>query len=82
MIMRVFEQYLIEKGETELLYNGLSRISTKYGTLESAFNTLYGNTWAEHLKLLSRDFLEGKVAHVLFNILYGHIFNMELLNSF
>ena len=59
-----FERYLVEKGKTELLYNGLSRASTKFGTLESAFRTLYGNTFVEHIKSIGKSYFLSYAGHM------------------
>lgn len=59
-----FERYLVENGETELLYNGLSRASTKFGTLESAFRTLYGNTFVEHIKSIGKSYFLSYAGHM------------------
>lgn len=70
-----FEQYLVEKGESELLYNGLTRVSTKFGTLESAYRTVYGNTYIEQIKSIGKDLLKSKTAHYFFDNFYDLYFN-------
>ena len=49
-----------------LLYNGLSRASTKFSILESAFRTLYGNIYVDQLKSLSKGYVDSKIACILF----------------
>ena len=66
----VFEKYLIENGETDLLYKGLTRISTKYGVLESAFLTRYGYTMADQFKKIIYEYGEAKVPHYILNLLF------------
>ena len=68
-----FEQYLVENGESELLYNGLTRVSTKFGTLESAFKTLYGNTYLKQIRSIGKDLVKSKTIHYLFDQGYNLI---------
>ncbi|MCQ2977840.1 MAG: hypothetical protein MJ232_07495 [archaeon] len=70
-----FEKYLVENGESELLYNGLTRVSTKFGTLESAYRTVYGNTYIEQIKSIGKDLLKSKTAHYFFDNFYDLYFN-------
>lgn len=77
-----FEQYLLEKGETEILYKGLNRISTKFGTVESAFRTLYGNTLVEQFKSLGKGYVENKVVHIIYNSFYENDMILGIQDSF
>ncbi|WP_304102206.1 chitobiase/beta-hexosaminidase C-terminal domain-containing protein [Methanobrevibacter ruminantium] len=70
-----FEKYLIERGESELLYNGLSRVSTKFGTLESAYRTLYGNTYIEQIKSIGESYFLSYIAHFSIDNFYTYALN-------
>lgn len=79
----VFERYLIEKGETKLLYGGLSRISTKYGTLESAFMTRYGYNKNDQFKKLIYEYVQAKISHYTLNWIFeGFNFNDAFYDTF
>ncbi len=66
-----FEKYLVEKGETEILYNGLSRSSVKYGTLESAYDMVYDMTKENIFHDLRNNYLYYKPLHYAFNVYYN-----------
>ena len=59
-----FEKYLVEKGETEILYEGLERYSRKFNTLESAYYARYGYSTKERLLKLMADEFDSKFYHL------------------
>ncbi len=65
-----FEKYLIEKEGTEVLYNGLTRTSVKYGTVESAFRSVYGLSSPSSLR---NAYLKDKFADIMFNIYFDRL---------
>ena len=66
-----FEKYLVEKGETEVLYNGLSRTSIKYGTLDHAVDMVWDLTKENIYKDLRNNYLYYKPIHYAFNVYYN-----------
>ena len=78
-----FERYLVENGETELLYNGLSRASTKFGTLESAFRTVYGKEIKSQLFNILSGYAKGKIRHYGLNLIFDDFnFKGALIDTF
>ena len=73
----------MENGETELLYNGLSRASTKFGTLESAFRTVYGKEIKSQLFNILSGYAKGKIRHYGLNLIFDDFnFKGALIDTF
>jgi hypothetical protein len=65
-----FERYLVEKGGTEILYNGLERNSVKYNFLEAAFYSRYGYSAKNMIQKILLDEFESKFSNLGIDLLF------------
>jgi hypothetical protein len=65
-----FEKYLVEKGESEMLYSGLERHSQKFNVLESAYYSRYGYSTKDRILKMALDEFDSKFYHLGIDITY------------
>ena len=65
-----FEKYLVEKGESEILYGGLERHSQKFNILESAYYSRYGYSIKDRILKMALDEVDSKFYHLGIDMVY------------
>lgn len=65
-----FEKYLVEKGESEILYGGLERHGQKFNILESAYYSRYAYSIKDRILKMALDEVDSKFYHLGIDMVY------------